>query len=114
MSLSQHGIDTTMLESLQSLLGANFDVLLSTYLNDSNKRIERLEAALETKDFSLINEEAHGLKGSSRNIGAVDLADVCEILETKGREQDQDGLEQLFASVQQKFAVLTEGLQQYR
>ena len=113
MSATQTAIDETMLDGLKSLLGTKFNQLLSTYIADSQKRMDRLEKAVAELDFATINQEAHGLKGSSRNIGALEFAQMCEVMEQKGRMREQSDLEHLFASVQQQFAVVCQRLGNY-
>lgn len=113
MSVTQNTIDGSMLGSLKSLLGVKFNLLLNTYIEDSQKRMGRMAIAVSKRDFMVINHEAHGLKGSSRNIGAVDFADICEEMETKGRVEDDQELEQLFAIVQQQFAAVCQELKAY-
>ncbi|WP_018015552.1 Hpt domain-containing protein [Teredinibacter turnerae] len=105
-------LDTAMLASLRELLADKFVELVTTYNRDCALRIDAIRSALLTPEFAVINHEAHGIKGSSRNIGANSLADLCEKLEQKARAQDSAGMEQLFTAIEQDFAVVSAELTQ--
>lgn len=109
----QEKIDSAMLGQLQDLLGDRFSELVERFIADGSRRVELLRAAIPNRDFDVIHAEAHGLKGSSRNIGANDLGGVCAELEQQGRTANGDGLETLFAAVEQEFAAVCEALQAY-
>ena len=42
-----------------------------------------------------MGQSAHKLKGSSLNVGAVALAEICRQLEVKGRNNDLAGYDQI-------------------
>ena len=44
--------------------------LIDLFVEDADKRIEAIKQAAERNDWHTIKEQAHGLKGSSGNIGA--------------------------------------------
>lgn len=113
MSTPQEKIDSAMLAQLQDLLGDRFSELVERFIADGNRRVQLLREAVMNKDFDLIHAEAHGLKGSSRNIGANDLGNVCADLEQQGRSANGDGLETLFAAVEQEFAAVCDILESY-
>lgn len=111
--VSTHKLDSTTLAQLHELLGERFAELVERFLSDGSKRIAALKGAVEAGDFVSIYAEAHGFKGSSRNIGANDLAQVCELLEEKGRQRDAYGINELFVAVEQEFASVCEQLRAY-
>jgi HPt (histidine-containing phosphotransfer) domain-containing protein len=47
------------------------------YLRELPGRLEKLEAALNANDAETFAQYCHGLKGTSKSIGAVELADLC-------------------------------------
>jgi HPt (histidine-containing phosphotransfer) domain-containing protein len=51
---------------------------------DAEARLEKIGQAVKQEDFRALKESARGLKGASRNIGATELAQICEQLETRG------------------------------
>lgn len=103
-------VDAATFDGLKELLGEAFSQLIETYLTDSQVRIDKLKQSVPAGDFETTTHEAHGLKGSSRNIGIVPLGDVCESLEQESRAEKPDNLEQYLATIEQQFAALTEYL----
>lgn len=106
-------IDATMMRDLKDLLGERFGELVERFVQDGNRRLTLLRTAVPTRDFDVIYAEAHGLKGSSRNIGANPLGDVCGHLEQAGRERKMDNLATLFAALEQEFAAACVELRTY-
>ena len=106
--MSGQDLDMDNLLMLKELLAERFDELVETFLTDTGKRLEMMERALRSHDLATLGLHAHGLKGSSRNIGANPLADLCETLEAQAREgQVQNGQQQLTA-IAQKIAAVSE------
>ena len=112
MSDSQH-IDSAMLDQLKELLEDRFSELVTRFVDDGSNRMALLKSALPSTNFDVIYAEAHGLKGSSRNIGAGPLGELCAQLESLGKAQSSEGMEQIFAAIEQEFAVVCETLKAY-
>ncbi|HEY7783759.1 MAG TPA: Hpt domain-containing protein [Pyrinomonadaceae bacterium] len=55
--------------------------LIDLYLGEGPTRLEGLRLACENQDAITLKNSAHNLKGSSGNLGAMKLADICEQLE---------------------------------
>ena len=107
-------IDAMVMRDLKDLLGDRFGELVERFVQDGDRRMALLRAAVPAREFDAIHAEAHGLKGSSRNIGANTLGDVCGELEQKGREKIPDNLATLFAALEQEFAAVCSELRTYR
>jgi len=105
-------VDKAMLDSLKSILEDRFGLLIETYMSDSEGRCSRLKDAIENLDYAAICHEAHGLKGSSRNIGANSFADICAIIETQASHEDQTGLQQNFAALENRLAAVFDELKE--
>lgn len=102
-------LNADMLEELRELLEDKFGELVQRFSDDGERRIQRIRDAIQTDsghDFDVIYAEAHGLKGSGRNMGADPLGDICEQLETKGRAADSENMEPIFAALEQEFATV--------
>lgn len=106
MSQPYNIIDANMIEQLKELLEDRFGELVERFISDGSLRVERLKAAVPKCDFAVIHAEAHGLKGSSRNIGANPLGQACEELENRGRFNNDEDLVTLLAAVEQEFAAV--------
>lgn len=102
-------LDEEALAELKDVMEEEFDVLIQAYLADSRSRIESLEQALSEYNPDIFAKTAHSFKGSSINIGAPRLGQVCFEAEKLGKagalEQAPAVLEQIyteFREVQQR------------
>lgn len=103
-------VDLENLQLLKELLADRFAELVDTYLSDSSTRFASLCNAIENGDMKTVQHEAHGLKGSSKNIGANPLADLCSTLETQARDGDIKDCEQQLAAIEKNIATVTDEL----
>lgn len=106
-------IQEDIISELKDILADDFPVLVTTYLEDSGERIARLEAAIADADAANIRVEAHSLKGSSSNLGATGLADLCSKLENCGAAEELDSAPILFSQIQSEFLVAENCLKQH-
>ncbi|NOY62528.1 MAG: response regulator [Gammaproteobacteria bacterium] len=74
---TQSVLDQTMLVALKELMGDDIGVLVTTYIDDSQDKLDAMKKALQLSEFPSLYRLAHGLKGSSANIGAPGLAELC-------------------------------------
>lgn len=79
-------LDEATLNELEALLEDDFADLIDTYLTDSKVRYQDLSQAVATKVADDIRQAAHSFKGSSLNIGAVQLSALCKRMEDHARE----------------------------
>lgn len=93
-------VDTATLEMLQQMLEDGFAGLLDTYIDDSNLKIESLKVGLAQANSDLVRRSAHSLKGSSSNLGAKPLAELCLSVEQRARDQQLEGLDEIIAQVE--------------
>jgi histidine phosphotransfer protein HptB len=107
-------LDTQMLDDLKELLGESFNELINRYLSDSSARFALLQTAVASQDFKTIYYEAHGVKGSSRNMGANKLAEICGKLEALGHGQNFSGVPELLEQAQAEYAHVSQLLEGFR
>jgi CheY-like chemotaxis protein/HPt (histidine-containing phosphotransfer) domain-containing protein len=83
-------LDPTVLGALASRLGergpALLANLLSTWQDESTRRLAELRAAVEAGDAGAVGRAAHAVKGGSASMGAVRLAAVCAEVEAHVRD----------------------------
>lgn len=106
-------IDTSMLDGLRELLADNFVQLISAYISDGTERLTRLNYAMTAMDLPSVTMESHALKGSSKNIGAQEFAELCSVLEKQARAGNVENFEQKFAAIEKEFAAIVKELQPY-
>lgn len=57
--------------------------------------MSEIKAAYQTMDATKFERSSHALKGTSGNLGAIQLMKVCEVLEQLGRDKDLNHAEDL-------------------
>ena len=78
-------VDTDNLNMLKELIGDDLKEILQAYLDTAPGLIMQIEQAIQSNDAAALHSNAHSLKGSSANIGATSLPDVCLQLEQMGK-----------------------------
>jgi HPt (histidine-containing phosphotransfer) domain-containing protein len=66
--------------------------VLEMFMRQAPADIEIIRNALDSGDFSSMWKAAHKLKGTSLNIGALRLSEICRDIEKKGRNLETSGL----------------------
>jgi HPt (histidine-containing phosphotransfer) domain-containing protein len=92
-------LDPDVVESLRQLTPPGEpDVLaeiFNLFLDEVPKRIDVLRSAVKSGDAAKVQRAAHSLKGSSGNIGARAMHDVCRQLDERAKDGDLDTLQPL-------------------
>lgn len=96
-------VNKDMLSELKMLMEEDFPILIETYITDSHERLIALEDAISSQDSGEVRELAHSFKGSSANLGAQPLADICFKLETMGREGSLGGAEEIYSELKTEY-----------
>jgi histidine phosphotransfer protein HptB len=77
--------------------------LIAIFQIDTASRLELLARAVETADYSTAGTEAHTIKGSALQVGAVRVADVCRSMELEAKQPRPADLRPLFRALAQRF-----------
>jgi HPt (histidine-containing phosphotransfer) domain-containing protein len=106
-------LDYSVLSALQEIMEDEYPTLLDIFLDDSEHRMTRLRqmypvcedgsGAFDLQELSLM---AHSFKGSSGNMGALHLADLCRELEERSRRKEVAGLEDLLARIDLEYVTV--------
>ena len=87
--------DPKMLDSLRELGGDDvndfIDGLINDYLSELSTWLQSIRDAATQGNPETLFRLAHRLKGVSSSIGAVEVAKICEKLETLGRSGSVEG-----------------------
>ena len=87
-------LDQAVLEELLSLTEEGDPELLldliRMFLDDSPSKVSAIEEGLDKGDFEKAERAAHSLKGSSGNLGARTVQDICERLQATTRNHELD------------------------
>jgi CheY-like chemotaxis protein len=82
---TQSPIDRDALENLRELGGPELlSELVEMFTHDAHTGLTALRKALEWDDADSVRQLAHSLKGSSGNLGAARVSNVCEELQRAG------------------------------
>lgn len=101
-------LDYSVLTTLQEVMEDEYPTLLDVFLKDSEYRISRLRQLMSVAAFDLqeLSLTAHSFKGSSGNMGALRLAELCRELEERSRRGESDGLCELLAAVDSEYSTV--------
>ena len=83
-------VDRAVLADLRQLdaTGELLTTLITLFLDETPRLQERMQASLCRTDATALAEAAHTLKGSSGNLGATHMRQLCGELQTLGRAND--------------------------
>jgi HPt (histidine-containing phosphotransfer) domain-containing protein len=100
--VTQH-LDYSVLNALQDVMEEEYPLLLDTFINDSETRLKHLH---KTRDALELRLAAHSFKGSSSNMGALHLAELCHQLEERTKQPVLLGTEELIERIDAEFAAV--------
>jgi two-component system, sensor histidine kinase and response regulator len=87
--------------------------LLEQFVTRSAEALARMETAVGSADAETLQQDSHALKGSCRQLGALPLGDVCEVLETMGRTRVLDQARETLAAAREEFERVRAALGSY-
>jgi HPt (histidine-containing phosphotransfer) domain-containing protein len=96
-------LDRDVLSALQEVMEGEYPTLLDTFIADSEERLRVLRKA---DDAVQLMNAAHSFKGSSSNMGATRLAELCNELEQRAKDQQLSGIEKLVGEIDGEFAIV--------
>lgn len=96
-------IDISILNELKEIMEDDFDELISIFISDGKTQIEDMKKAIDSSNIDEVKRIAHTLKGSSVNIGVLDLSESCKALEYKAAENSLEGANELLKKIIEEF-----------
>lgn len=103
-------IDQVALNELKMIMENDFDLLITTFITDSQQRIATLKSAVAAGDSVAVRASAHSFKGSSLNICAPLLSELCRQLEADGKDGQLGSAPELLASIEIEFDAVCASL----
>ncbi|QBF25870.1 Hpt domain-containing protein [Pseudomonas tructae] len=101
--MSDSHIDREVLSDLQEVMEDGYLQLLETFLKDSEERLSHLHEAKNAGELALA---AHSFKGSSSNMGAMALAELCRQLEDRVNQGHLWGVEDLINQIDHEYGTV--------
>ncbi|MHC8335092.1 Hpt domain-containing protein [Pseudomonas sp. LB3P25] len=96
-------LDRDVLSALQEVMEDEYPTLLDTFLADSEERLHLLR---QVDDADQLGAAAHSFKGSSSNMGATRLSELCHELEQRVQKKELAGIEKLIGEIDSEFAIV--------
>jgi HPt (histidine-containing phosphotransfer) domain-containing protein len=76
--------------------------LIDLYLEDAPRRVGVMRESLAKKNWLSVKREAHSLRGSSGNLGALQMALICEEMEVIESGDPSPRIEVLISCLEQE------------
>lgn len=99
-------LDSVAVDELRELMGEDFAALIAAFEADSGAQIDAIDTAVSSADAECVRRQAHGLRGACINLGANDLAELCERIEEFGRIGDCATARTLVPALRREFESL--------
>lgn len=108
----QH-LDDEALRELEVVMGDDFAKLLQTFATDSAARIVAIQQTAVAADSEALRRAAHSFKGSSGNMGARHLSELCRQIEEFARDGAVEPCMPLIAELSDEFALVQRELKRF-
>jgi len=80
--------------------------IFNTFLNETPKRIQQIQKSIDHGEILITEREAHTLKGSSANVGAVILQDIAHKIEISVNDGDLTNAASFLPMLEKQFNIL--------
>ncbi|OOZ38814.1 hypothetical protein BOW53_13990 [Solemya pervernicosa gill symbiont] len=99
-TVSKEGVDPAVVAELRNMMGDEaLGSLATIFLDDMALRIDEMTSALNDSNPDSFILAAHTLKGSSSNVGARELFNFCQQIETDVRADGLDAIKESFDQI---------------
>jgi HPt (histidine-containing phosphotransfer) domain-containing protein len=96
-------LDKTVISELREIMGDEYGFLIQTFIDDAKSKLASLQKSIVEEDWEQTFRTAHSLKGSCRNVGALQLATCLEKLEQNARHLRLEEIPILFEVAESLF-----------
>lgn len=87
--------------------------LIEAFESDTTSRFERLRDAVAHRDAVRVKAEAHSLRGSARQMGADELAELWQGVENAALQSDWPAMESQVRQGEKLFAAVRTAMSQW-
>ncbi|NNM52994.1 MAG: Hpt domain-containing protein [Pseudomonadales bacterium] len=106
--------DEMTISSLRDIMGEDFDDLLQTFMTDADVRMDSVRQAIDSGDAEALRKAAHSFKGSSVNVGARRLSEVCRMLEDALVQGQQPDAQEFLVALTREYEQVVESVNRLR
>lgn len=103
-------LDVSVLEKLVGDNQATIREFLQDYRQSSQKSAADIATACKNCDWQQVGALAHALKSSSRSVGALMLGEICADLESAGKNQDEQRINELMSGFRQSLSAVVDSI----
>ncbi len=108
---TQDIIDLKKIQQLQELMGDAMSELINSFVTSSANTLEKLQDAKQSMDSIEVRQLAHSLKGTSGNVGAMQLMDLSGKIEQLAKHEQLDDADKIINEMLMSFAETKKQLQ---
>ncbi|MDP1765474.1 MAG: ATP-binding protein [Methylotenera sp.] len=116
LEVDNAALDLHTLKELEKI-GAGDDLfmhrLLRNYLSDSGKQITKIETAVKQKQYGVLQDYCHALKGNSLSVGATQLAATVDIFGKLNASTNSAQILEMLEFLNNDFTQLTIAIEGY-
>jgi signal transduction histidine kinase/CheY-like chemotaxis protein/HPt (histidine-containing phosphotransfer) domain-containing protein len=101
--------------ALKNIFGDDPDTIreiLEEFIEPASGNVAQIQSALADRNSEEVAGAAHKLKSSCRTIGANQLADICQTLETCGNDDNWTGIDEVSPGLDTAFQQVTAWIEQ--
>ena len=103
---------TAELREIENADSGMIPELVSLFLDDSAGRLRTLNGASIRRDFKTVRAQAHSLKGSALQMGAIGLASLCSALELSDSAASEES-ECAMRTIGDEFVLVRQAMEEY-
>jgi len=100
---SDSPVNQETVDGLHELMEDEFNALVESFLEDTTRLLDSIETAAGSGDADALSRDAHALKSSSANMGALGVSDYARQMEFLGKEGLLGNSADLIARVKEEF-----------
>ncbi len=101
-------IDIQKLADQLGLEAEDYTELIDLYIETTKSDLEDLKTALVDQDAKEVHRKSHSIKGSSGNMGLMELYETAKEIDDNARADNLEGLEELVLSFSKQFQKLAQ------
>ena len=83
-----------------------FVEVLEEFIKNVERQIPDMRTAEKKKEFQVLTDQAHAIKGGAANLGAMDLSRAAMVIEQAGRLKQDQNLEKQLQNLETQFSRL--------
>lgn len=99
------------LSQLKMLMEDEFPTLVELFVNDSKTLVDNIQSSISANDCEALRIAAHTLKGSSSNMCATVLSELCLQMENKAKSGELTGVDDLLSQIAETHQQTVEVIQ---